>query len=76
MIQIIHYRDKCIGCDVCADQAPGRWAIDDWDGKSILLDARETAPGVFVLTTTDDEWEEAILTEENCPVYVIRVSRK
>lgn len=76
MIQIIHYRNKCIGCDACADQAPGRWVIDDWDGKSTLLGAKETARGVFVLETTDDEWEDNLLAEDSCPVDVIRVSRK
>lgn len=76
MIQIIHYRNKCIGCDVCSDQAPDRWMIDDWDGKSILIGGKETARGIFVVETSPDEWDDNKLAEENCPVNVIRVSQR
>ncbi len=72
MIRIIHQRAKCIGCNYCAEVAPSRWYMDENDGKSNLIDAKEKK-GIFIVITTDDEYEENLEAAEICPVNIIKV---
>jgi ferredoxin len=72
MIQIIHQRNKCIGCNACVEIASFRWRMSRKDGKSILIGAKEKK-GFYILHTGTDESEEACEAARNCPVKIIKV---
>ncbi len=71
-LQIIHYRDKCIGCNACVEAAPERWAISKKDGKAILLKANEKK-GIYTITTHVMEYEANLEASKNCPVHIIHL---
>ncbi|MCC6600450.1 MAG: ferredoxin [Crocinitomicaceae bacterium] len=74
MIRIIHFREKCVGCNACVEAAPFRWRISRKDGKSILINSVEKKQ-VFSLLTGDDELSANILAANNCPVKVIKIEK-
>jgi len=74
MIRITHQRSKCIGCNYCVEVAPSRWYMNDTDGKSSLIEAKEKK-GNFTAIITDDEYEENIEAAEICPVNIIKVEK-
>jgi len=74
MIRITHQRNKCIGCNYCAEVAPSRWYMDNSDGKVTLIDSEEKK-GIFTTVTTDDEYGENMEAAELCPVNIIRVEK-
>ena len=73
MAQIIHYRDKCIGCNACVEIAYNRWRISRKDGKATLIGGRNKK-GVFNLRISDDEVAENKLAAKNCPPKVIHIT--
>ncbi len=72
MPKIIHYREKCIGCNSCVEIDPKHWKICDKDGKSKLINSCEKK-GVFRLEIDNVEKEKAQIAAENCPVSIIQV---
>ena len=40
MANIIHYRNKCIGCGICYEMQPELWRMSKKDGKAVLLNAQ------------------------------------
>lgn len=72
MIRITFFRHNCIGCYYCNEVAPYRWEMNEDDGLSDLVDG-ERKGSVFSLVTTDDELEDNLEAERNCPSGVIRV---
>ena len=74
MIRISHHRIKCIGCNYCVEVAPSRWIMDENDGKSTLLEAKEKK-GIFISVTSDDEYDANLEAAELCPVNIIRVEK-
>jgi len=74
MIRIIHYRKKCIGCNYCVEAAPSRWKMNDSDGKSNLIEGKEKK-GIFIVVTTDDEFEQNNEAAQLCPVNIIKVEK-
>jgi len=74
VIRITHFREKCIGCNYCAEVAPFRWTMDEADGKSNLRDGREKK-GVFTGIAADDEFEQNREAAEICPMNIIRVEK-
>ena len=74
MVIITLQRAKCIGCNYCVEAAPSRWIMDENDGKSKLIDAKEKK-GIFIALTTDDEYEENIEAANICPVNIIKVEK-
>lgn len=75
MIQITQYRQRCIGCNYCVEAAPYRWYMSHDDGKSVLVDATEKKPGLFQLTTTDDEYDDNLKAAIACPVHIIKIRK-
>lgn len=74
MIRVLHFRDKCIGCNTCVEVAPERWRISRTDGKSTLIDG-VTKKGIQSVVVSKDE---ALVCDEaarSCPVNVIQVTR-
>jgi ferredoxin len=41
MFKLIHYRNRCIGCNACVEIAYHRWRMSKKDGKAVLLGAIE-----------------------------------
>ncbi len=72
MPKIIHYRNKCIGCNSCVELAPAQWKMSEEDGKSVLkgaVEKRET----FVVSIRQDEVAANEKAARDCPVRIIRV---
>ena len=74
MIKIEYKRNKCIGCAYCSDIDSFRWRINQADGKCDLFDSVEQK-GIFILNTTDDEFENFKSASESCPVKIIKVQK-
>lgn len=72
MFKIFYNRRKCIGCGVCAEEAPNRWRMNQSDGKSNLVNGRETK-GLFVAQVHYEELTENEKARDNCPANVIRL---
>jgi ferredoxin len=72
MINISHYRQKCIGCGYCEEIAPYRWKMDTNDGKANLLGAIQKRD-VFSCQSTEDELVDNQKAAEICPVKIIKV---
>lgn len=72
MPTIIHYRDKCIGCNVCYEMWPVRWRISTVDGKCTLVGG-EKKKNHFVLRIAANEQEINLKVANACPVKVIKV---
>jgi len=74
-LKLVHYRDKCIGCNSCVEYSPENWDISDKDGKSNLIGSKETKKGVFVKEISELELEENKLAERDCPSRIIQVTK-
>ncbi|HIJ11587.1 TPA: ferredoxin [Candidatus Woesearchaeota archaeon] len=72
MPKIIHYRNKCIGCNSCVEHAPSFWNINKHDGKSDLHGAKNKN-GVFVTEITMLDLEKNKKAAKDCPVRIIKV---
>ncbi len=73
-IRIIHYRQKCIGCNACIEAAEYRWRMSKKDGKSVLLGAKEKK-GVYSVIVHEHEYEPNREAARNCPVNIIKVEK-
>jgi len=74
MPKIIHYRNKCIGCNSCVEQAPQRWKMSQEDGKSNLIDSKNKK-GVYQIDIGLDELEANEKAAKDCPVNIIRIKK-
>ena len=74
MIQIVYHRKKCIGCNYCIELAPERWAMNNKDGKSVLLESRNKK-GFFTAKVQDDEYKVNNLIAKVCPVKIIHINK-
>ena len=72
MPKIIHYREKCIGCNSCVEYAPDRWVISKKDGKSDCLGSTKKKE-THVAKIEWDEVERNKQAAKNCPVRIIQV---
>jgi len=72
MIQIVHYRKKCIGCYACVEVAPDRWRISRKDGKCTLVEG-VAKKDIYVVNVGDHELEAQQKAAEMCPVNIIHV---
>ncbi|MFN8244084.1 MAG: ferredoxin [Ferruginibacter sp.] len=73
MPKIIHYRNKCIGCNICFELQPGLWRMSKKDGKATLLKARHTKD-VYILPIPPSQEDKTREVAKACPVKIIRVS--
>ena len=74
MIKLVHYRNKCIGCNVCVEHAPENWKISKKDGKAVLKNSRYMK-GIGITEITEAEFPENKLAAEDCPVKIIKIIR-
>jgi len=71
--KIIHYREKCIGCDTCCMYAPDYWEIDKTDGKARLVRGQEKKKNVFVQDISEAEVAVNKDAANGCPANIICV---
>lgn len=74
MIRIIHFREKCVGCNACVEAAPFRWRISRKDGKSVLIGGKEKKQ-IYSILTGDDEFLANNSASKNCPVKIIKLEK-
>ncbi|MCX6290333.1 MAG: ferredoxin [Bacteroidetes bacterium] len=74
MVKVVHYRDKCIGCNACVEADPGRWRMSRKDGKSTLVGGTEKN-GIYMTTAGDDEYQSIRIAAQNCPVKIIKTEK-
>lgn len=72
MPKLIHYRQRCIGCNACVEIAFDRWRISKKDGKAVLLGGIEKK-GIYQAKIRDEELEESIQVIKACPVKIIKL---
>ena len=72
-MKIIHDKENCIGCGVCAEICPKSWKMSD-DGKSFLLGSK--------LNSNTKKYEKEVgeidCNQEavnSCPVNVIKIEK-
>lgn len=72
MPKIIHYREKCIGCNSCVEHDPSRWIIMTEDGKAMLKRAKKKKE-VYIVEITTLEVEKSKEAARDCPMQIIHV---
>ena len=72
MAKIIHYRNKCIGCNICYEMQPELWRMSKRDGKATLLKAT-AKKDVFVLALNSNVELLAQEVKNACPVKIIKI---
>jgi len=72
MANIIHYRNKCIGCGICFEMQPELWRMSKKDGKATLLKAI-AKKDVFVLAINNDIQQKSQKLKNECPVKIIKI---
>ncbi len=72
MAKLIHYRQRCIGCNACVEIAFERWRISKKDGKAVLLGGIEKK-GVYQANIRNEEVEDNLRVVEACPVNIIKL---
>ena len=72
MPKVIHYRDKCIGCNICYEMHADLWRLSKKDGKATLINA-EAKKGIYMLEISKQDQALAIRTAAACPVKIIKV---
>ena len=71
-MKIIHYRDKCIGCNSCVEHSSKDWKLNPIDGKVDLIDGKKTREGIFAKEIRDDEVGGNKQVAKDCPVNIIK----
>ena len=72
MPKLIHYRNRCIGCNACVEIAFERWRMSKKDGKAVLLGAVEKK-GIYQVVITEAERAANQQALEACPVKIIQL---
>ncbi len=72
MAKIIHYRSKCIGCNICFEMQPEYWRLSKKDGKATLINSH-IKKDTHILEITHENIMLSKQTAEHCPVKVIKV---
>ena len=73
MANIIHYRDKCIGCGICFEMMPELWRMSKKDGKATLLKANVTK-NIHVLKISHVHVPQTVEVVKQCPVKIIKLA--
>lgn len=74
MIKIIHYRQKCIGCNSCVEHAPEFWRMAK-DGKVELIGAKQKKE-VFICEIGLEDLAKNEHAENDCPMNIIKIENK
>lgn len=72
-MKIIHERDKCIGCGVCAGVCPKYWEMTE-DGKAKLIDSiTNSKSGNYELEVKQVGCNQD--AADVCPVNIIHIEK-
>ena len=72
MAKIVHYRSKCIGCNICFEMQPEYWRLSKKDGKATLVNSH-LKKDTHILDLPFESIELSKQTADHCPVKVIKV---
>lgn len=72
MPKIVHYREKCIGCNSCVEHAPYQWTISEKDGKSNLVGSVKKKD-VHILPIEEHDRKQNDLAARDCPTRIIKI---
>lgn len=73
MVIVTLQRDKCIGCNYCAEFAPDYFRMSKKDGKSVLLKSLEKKGFFTIKIPFPDAFESCDKAAKACPVNIISV---
>lgn len=73
MPNIIHYRNKCIGCGICYEMMPEFWRMSKKDGKATLLKAT-VKKQIYNLPIDHELTDSSKKVAEACPARIIKVN--
>jgi len=74
MPNIIHYRNKCIGCGICYEMMPECWRMSKKDGRATLLHSI-LKKGIYIAVIDESLVGNAQMIANACPVKVIKVNK-
>lgn len=75
MVIITLQRDKCIGCNYCAELDPQHFRMSKKDGKSVLLKSIDKKGFYTYKDPINDTFMEAEKASLACPVKIISVKK-
>jgi len=75
MVIITLQRDKCIGCNYCAEMAPQHFRMSKKDGKSVLLFSKNNKGFHTLKDPNNDCFDENEKASMACPVKIISVKK-
>ena len=75
MVIVTLQREKCIGCNYCAEFAPEYFRMSKKDGKSVLLKSTEKKGFHTLKTSIEDAYEPCEKAAKACPVKIISVKK-
>lgn len=73
MVIITLQRNKCIGCNYCAEFAPDYFRMSKKDGKSVLLKSQDRKGFHTRKEPNMDALEPCDKAADACPVHIIDV---
>jgi len=73
MPKIIHYRNKCIGCNICFEMQPDHWRLSQRDGKATLVNA-EKKREVIIKSIRESELSLSQVVASICPTRCIQIN--
>jgi ferredoxin len=72
MPKIVHYRNKCIGCNICFELQPGTWRMSNKDGKATLINSSQKKE-VFISLINQSLFDKSQEVARACPVKIIKI---
>ena len=75
MVIVTLQREKCIGCNYCAEFAPEYFRMSKKDGKSVLLRSTEKKGFYTIKTPIAEALEPCEKAAKACPVNIISVKQ-
>ncbi|MRM82794.1 ferredoxin [Riemerella anatipestifer] len=73
MVIVTLQRDKCIGCNYCAEFAPEYFRMSKKDGKSVLLKSTDKKGFHTIKIPLPEAFEPCDKAAKACPVKIIFV---
>ncbi|MCB0662087.1 MAG: ferredoxin [Saprospiraceae bacterium] len=73
MVVITLQREKCIGCNYCAELDPANFRMSKKDGKSVLLHSTEKRGFHTVKLPFTPDLPSITKAADACPVKIIQV---